>query len=75
MANVFASSRFGGGGGAGGQYGAIPSQDVASQLVTTVKQVPPVLHRYRTRRGHLRGTGTTVVGNMSTGIRYRYSWA
>jgi hypothetical protein len=37
MANVFASSRFG-----GGQFGASPAgaaQDVAAQLVNTVKQV------------------------------------
>ncbi len=37
MANVFASSRFG-----GGQFGTSPAggaQDVAAQLVNTVKQV------------------------------------
>jgi len=41
MANVFATSRFGGGGGGG--FGSSPAgtgvQDVATQLVNTVKQV------------------------------------
>jgi hypothetical protein len=41
MSNVFASSRFGGGGGGFGssQAGGAVVQDVATQLVNTVKQV------------------------------------
>jgi hypothetical protein len=41
MSNVFASSRFGGGGGGFGSSpaGGAVVQDVATQLVNTVKQV------------------------------------
>jgi hypothetical protein len=57
MSNVFASSRFGGGGGGFGSSpaGGAVVQDVATQLVNTVKQVGVIATVLTTRGAVLLG--------------------